>query len=44
MNEFILQKLLLNKLKSLGIMQSVKLGRSKFFVNKELFELLQKGV
>lgn len=34
----------LNQLEVVGILQEVKLGRNKFFVNKELFELLQKGV
>jgi len=36
--------LYLNQLEELGIMNSLKLGRSKFFVNKKLFELLQKSV
>jgi len=36
--------LYLNQLEELGIMNSLKLGRSKFFVNKKLFQLLQKSV
>ncbi|MCK5537509.1 MAG: Fic family protein [Bacteroidales bacterium] len=34
----------LSQLEDIGIMNSIKLGRSKFFVNKKLFILLQKGV
>ncbi len=34
----------LNQLEDVGVLQEVKLGRNKFFVNKKLFELLQKGV
>ena len=36
--------LYLNQLEEIEIMDSIKLGRSKFFVNKKLFELLQRGV
>jgi len=36
--------LYLNQLEEIEIMNSIKLGRSKFFVNKKLFELLQRGV
>ncbi len=32
----------LNKLEELGILEGVKLGRSKYFINKALFELLKK--
>ena len=32
----------LNKLEELGILDGVKLGRSKYFINKSLFELLKK--
>ena len=33
----------LNKLEELGILEGVKLGRSKYFINKALFELLKKS-
>lgn len=36
--------LYLNQLEEIGLMNGVKLGKSKFFVNIKLFELLQKGV
>ena len=36
--------LYLNQLEEIGLMNGVKLGKSKFFVNVKLFELLQKGV
>jgi Fic family protein len=36
--------LYLNQLEKLGIMNGIKLGRNKFFVNKKLFKLLQRGV
>jgi Fic family protein len=34
----------LNELEKLGIMQNIKIGRSKFFVHKELFDVLKKGI
>jgi Fic family protein len=34
----------LNSLESIGILKSVKLGRTKFFINVELFDLLKKGI
>jgi len=34
----------LKELEEMGILESVKIGRSKFFINKELFELLKKGI
>ena len=36
--------LYLNQLEEIGLMNGVKFGKSKFFVNIKLFELLQKGV
>ena len=33
----------LKKLESLGILKEHKIGRTKYFINKELFELLQKS-
>ncbi|MFY4859590.1 Fic family protein [Aliarcobacter butzleri] len=36
--------LYLNQLEEISLMNGVKLGKSKFFVNIKLFELLQKGV
>ena len=33
----------LNKLEELGILEGIKLGRSKYFINKELFELLKNS-
>ena len=34
----------LNGLEKIGIMQSIKIGRSKYFINIELFNMLKKGV
>ena len=34
----------LNELEQIGIMQSIKIGRSKYFINIELFDMLKKGV
>ena len=34
----------LNELENLGILQSIKLGRSKYFISKELFDRLKKGI
>jgi Fic family protein len=36
--------LYLNQLEEVGVLHSIKFGRSKFFVNQKLFELLQRGV
>ena len=34
----------LRELESIGILESIKIGRSKFFVNKQLFNILKKGI
>jgi Fic family protein len=34
----------LNELEKLGIVKNIKIGRSKFFVHKELFDVLKKGI
>ena len=34
----------LNGLEEIGIMQSIKLGRSKYFINVKLFDMLKKGI
>jgi len=34
----------LNELEKIGILQSIKIGRSKFFINVELFDMLKKGI
>ena len=34
----------LNELETHGIMEGIKIGRSKYFVNKELFDMLRKGI
>ena len=34
----------LNELEKIGILQSIKIGRSKFFINGELFDMLKKGI
>ena len=34
----------LKELEKLGILHSIKLGRSKYFVNIELFDMLKKGI
>ena len=34
----------LNELEKVGILQSIKIGRSKFFINEELFDMLRKGI
>ena len=34
----------LNAISKLGILKPLKLGRTKFFVNVELFDLLKKGM
>ena len=34
----------LRELESIGILESIKIGRSKFFVNVELFDILKKGI
>ena len=34
----------LKNLESIGIMKSIKIKNSKFFINTELFAMLQKGI
>ena len=34
----------LKELEEVGVMESIKLGRSKYFINVELFNMLRKGV
>jgi Fic family protein len=34
----------LNELVELGIMNDIKIGKSKFFIHNELFEVLRKGI
>ena len=34
----------LRELESIDILESIKIGRSKFFVNKQLFNILKKGI
>jgi len=34
----------LNELEKVGILKSIKIGRSKFFINEELFDMLKKGI
>jgi Fic family protein len=34
----------LKELENIGLMSSIKIGRSKYFINLELFELLKKGI
>ena len=34
----------LKSLESVGILKSIKIGKSKFFINTKLFELLKKGI
>ena len=34
----------LRELESIGVLESIKIGRSKFFVNIELFDILKKGI
>jgi len=34
----------LKELEKIGILQSIKIGKSKFFINNKLFELLKKGI
>jgi len=34
----------LRELENIGILESIKIGRSKFFVNIELFNILKKGI
>jgi len=34
----------LNGLEKMGIMKSLKIGRSKFFVHEELFDRLREGI
>jgi len=33
----------LNELETIGILYKMKIGRSIFFINKELFDMLKKG-
>ncbi len=34
----------LNELEKYGMMEGIKIGRSKYFINKELFDMLKKGI
>ena len=34
----------LNELEKIGVLKSIKIGRSKFFINEELFDMLKKGI
>ncbi|MBN2825607.1 MAG: Fic family protein [Campylobacterales bacterium] len=34
----------LNELEKIGVLKTIKLGRSKYFINIELFEMLKKGI
>ncbi len=34
----------LRELESIDVLESIKIGRSKFFVNKQLFNILKKGI
>lgn len=34
----------LKALEQIGILKSIKLGRSKYFINEELFDMLKKGI
>lgn len=34
----------LKQLEEMEVMNSVKIGRSKYFINTKLFKLLQKGI
>ena len=34
----------LRELERIGVLESIKIGRSKFFVNKQLFDILKKGI
>ena len=34
----------LNELETIGILYKMKIGRSIFFINKELFDMLKKGI
>ncbi len=34
----------LRELEGIDILESIKIGRSKFFVNKQLFHILKKGI
>ena len=34
----------LNELEKMGILQNIQIKNSKFFVNKELFDMLKKGI
>ena len=34
----------LKEIEKLGILESIKIGRGKFFINKQLFERLQEGI
>ena len=34
----------LNELEHIGIIRSIKIGRSKYFINVELFDMLKKGI
>jgi Fic family protein len=34
----------LKELENISILKSIKIGRSKFFVNVELFDVLKKGI
>ena len=34
----------LNELENIGILKPIKIGRSKYFINLELFDMLKKGI
>ena len=34
----------LNQLEIIGIVKSIKIGKSKYFINNKLFKLLQRGI
>lgn len=34
----------LNELEKLGILESTKIGRNKYFIHKELFSILKEGI
>jgi len=34
----------LKELENIGILKPIKIGRSKYFINLELFDMLKKGI
>ena len=34
----------LRELENIGILKSIKMGRSKYFINVALFDMLKKGI